>query len=105
MAKFKGVVCYGFEKEAAPGVYKMTDEVPRTYYGDWIRMSSKFSSTALVDDLTLSNVLSILADKFANDNFGRIIYIVHNNTKWKVIAIEEKAPRLLLTIGGVYHGE
>lgn len=102
MAKFKGLICYCFEKETAPGVYNMTDEVLRTYYGDWVRMNSKFSPAALTDDVSLSNVLSILSDKYADDNFGRITYIVYKNTKWKVTAIEEKAPRLLLTIGGVY---
>lgn len=104
MAKFKGVICYGIDEERIKGVWSIK-EVSRTYYGDWIRDVSKtVPSSGLNDNVVLSGALSILSDEYALNNYGRILYIEYRGSKWKVTSVEDKSPRLILTIGGVYSG-
>lgn len=89
--------------ETAPSVLS-ENIVERPYYGEITRQSNRWSSADKVnDDLNISNVVSILADAFAFHNFYTIRYIVLYNSKWKVTNVEVQAPRLILTIGGLWN--
>lgn len=103
MAKFYGPVGYAEQVETAPGVW--TEQITeRLYYGDLLRNTRKFqTSDTLNDDLNVANEISILADPFAYQNFHRIRYVTFMGAKWKVSNVEVQYPRLILTIGGVYH--
>lgn len=104
MAKFYGVIGYGESEEVAPGVWKeRTTE--RYYFGDVLKNRRHLqSSDHLNDDVNVSNEISIIADPFAYKNFHSIRYVVFMGTKWKVSDIEVQHPRLVLMLGGVYHG-
>lgn len=104
MAKFYGKVGYGDNKETSPGVW---EEVITTknYSGDVLRNNRRLSATdTLNDNMTISNVISIVSDPFANENFYSILYVELMGAKWKVSNVEVQYPRLLLTLGGVYNG-
>ena len=105
MAKFYGKVGYSTVVETAPDVFRDT-VVERTYYGDVTRNSFRpqADQNSTVDDVTISNQISIVADPFAIAHFGSIKYVSWMEQKWKVTSIEVAYPRLILQIGGVWHG-
>lgn len=104
MAKFHGFIGFVVSQETAPGVWE--DSVTeKEYTGDFLRDVSRWSGNQNVnDDLTLSSRVSIIADRFAEQNIPRIKYVRFDGVKWSVTSYEHLRPRLLLTLGGVYNG-
>lgn len=105
MAKYHGEIGYKLKnQEIRPGYW---DDViiEKTYRGDIIRDTRRWSPTDQVtEDLTLNNSISILADAFAYQNFHSIIYIKWMGSLWKIQHVEVQRPRLILMIGGIYNG-
>ena len=104
MAKFYGKVGYIQTEEVAPGVW---DEkiIERPYYGDVTRNTSRFQSSGEVNDnININNIISIVADPYANENFQYMRYVEFKGAKWKITNAEVQYPRIILTIGGVYNG-
>lgn len=104
MAKFYGTIGFADTVETAPGVW--TEQiVERNYFGDIIRNTRRLqSSDQLNDDINISNEFSIVADPYANNNFHSMRYIEFMGAKWKITNVEDRYPRLILTVGGVYNG-
>lgn len=103
MAKFYGEIGYAVLTETSLGVWTDT-WTRRNYSGDVIRNITKLEPSDKVNDnITISNIISIVSDDFAALNFQWIKYVQWMGAKWKVTNIEVKRPRLLLTIGGVYN--
>lgn len=104
MAKFFGAIGYASTAEKAPGVYEET-MVERKYYGDVIKLNRRLENgEGLIDDITVNNAISIIADPYANQNLFAIRYAEWMGTKWKVTNVEVVSPRLILTLGGVFNG-
>ena len=105
MAKFYGPVGYAKTIETSLGVWE-EQITERMYYGDLIRNTRRLQSAEMRnDDIDISNEISIIADSFANQNFHTMRYVGFMGTKWKINQVEVLFPRLILTIGGIYHGE
>lgn len=103
MAKFYGNVGYEVDVESEPGLWVQGPTI-KAYYGDVSRTSSRYQSAdKLNDDLSLSMEISIVADKFAYENFAHIRYVEYMGTKWRVTNVEVRHPRIVLSIGGVYN--
>ena len=103
MAKFYGNIGYIKTVEIEPGLWE-EQVIEHSYYGDITRNTSRFQSSGGVnDDINISNVISIVADPFANENFQHMRYVEFMGTKWKITDVEVKYPRLILTVGGVYN--
>jgi hypothetical protein len=105
MAKYYGKVGYGpTTVETAPGVWTEVI-VEREYTGDIQRNTRRLQAGESVnDDLSVNNLISIVADPYANENFFAIRYVSWMGTLWKVTEVEVQNPRLLLRLGGVYNG-
>lgn len=105
MAKYHGNIGYAIPVKSALDV--TTDEIiEREVYGDVLKNSSKWvSGESLNDNLTISTRISIVADAFAFQHFSKIKYCEWMGVKWKVVEIEPKRPRLILTLGGEWNGE
>ena len=103
MGKFYGKIGYAETRETTPGVW--TEEITeRNYTGDIIKNTRRWQSgDSLNDDLVINNIISIVADPFAYQNFHAIRYIMWMGASWKVTNVEVQRPRLILTIGGVYN--
>jgi hypothetical protein len=104
MAKWYGAIGYAETVETKPGVW---DEqiVERKYYGDVIRNTRRLQSAdKTTDDINVSNVISIVADPYAVNNFHSIRYAEFMGAKWKVSDVDVQHPRLSLTLGGLYNG-
>lgn len=105
MAKFYGNIGYIKTVEIEPGVWK-EQPIEQPSYGDVDRNTSRYqSSGGINDDININNIISIVADPFANENFQHMRYVEYMGTKWKITNVEVKYPRLILTLGGVYHGQ
>ena len=105
MAKFYGKIGYGVTSEIRPGVWDETI-TERSYYGDVNKLSRRLeSSDKVIDDITISNEISILADPFAYENFHTMKYVEYMGAKWKINKVEVRFPRLILVTGGVYNGK
>ena len=105
MAKFFGPIGYAVTTEVRPGVWK--DQIEEhNYVGDVKRDSSQWKSNAnsTLDDLTISDQFSIIADPFAQNNFHTMKYLRYMGANWKITNVEVRYPRLILTVGGVYNG-
>ena len=105
MAKFFGKIGYAITEETKPGVW--TEKIiEREYQGDVIRNTRRLDapSETLNDNINISNEISIVADPFAYSNFHSMRWIEWMGTKWKVSNVSVQYPRLVLSIGGVYHG-
>lgn len=105
--KFSGIV--GFwegEYEETPGVFRPTI-VERKYTGDVLEFNKGFQqrSESQNDEFTINNQISILSDQYAKQNWASIRYVIWNGVKWKVSNIKVGYPRLILSVGGFYHGE
>lgn len=103
MAKWFGVIGFAESVQTNPGVWK-EQITERSYYGDLTRNTRNLQSTdKLTDDINVSNVVSIVADPYANQNFHSMRYVEFMGAKWKISSVEVQYPRLILTIGGVYN--
>lgn len=103
MAKFYGSIGYAETIETVPGVWaeSLTE---RQYSGDILKLSRRWQAGEnLNDDLTINNLISIVADPFAYQNFHKMRYIEWMGAFWKITNVEVQRPRLILTIGGVYN--
>ena len=105
MSKFYGNVGFSETAETKPGVWKQL-VVPKPYKGDFLQNYVRNEQgIGLNDDLTVSNRISIVADPYARRNFHSIKYVEYLDTKWKITNVEVQYPRLILTLGGMYHGD
>ena len=105
MARFHGKVGYAAESvEKAAGVYE-EQVVEYPYFGDVIRNTRQLQDGEKVNNnLTVDNSISIVADAYAREHFHAIRYVEWAGARWEVSNVEERSPRLLLRLGGVYHG-
>lgn len=103
MAKFLGKIGYGENVEIRPGVYDLKI-VERECYCDLTRNTRRYENSSYANDnLNISNIVSIVADPFAMQNFHLMRYIIFAGAKWKISSVEVQYPRLILTIGGLYN--
>lgn len=104
MRKFYDLIGFVDQVQTAPGVWE-DQAVERFYYGDILRNTRKYETGASVNGtLNVNNQISIVADAYAFENFFKMRYIHWMDTLWVVTNVEVQRPRLILTLGGVYHG-
>lgn len=103
MAKFYGEIGFSTTSETAPGVFTET-VIEKRYSGDVLQNTRRWEAgEGLNDNLNISNMLSIVANSFAYQNIYAMKYIRWMGVLWKITKVEIQRPRLILTIGGVYH--
>lgn len=104
MSKWYGKIGYAVTAETEPGIWEPSI-IEKNYFGDMISDRRKRQNSGDGNDnISLANVISILADPFAYRNCSDIAYVEIMGAKWKVSDVEVQYPRLMLTIGGVYNG-
>lgn len=105
MAKFCGMIGYGLTEENTYGVFK-ANIVEKKARGDILQDTRNWEpiSGQINDDLKVRNRISIVGTPYSQQNFSAIRYVKWMGVRWKVTSVEVSAPRLILTIGGVYNG-
>lgn len=106
--KFYGKVGYAESVAPAednPGVWKERI-VEKPYYGDVLSFTRRVESSqdSTIDDINISNRISIIADPYAMQNFMNIEYVIFGGAKWKVPTVDVEYPRLILRLGGLWNG-
>ena len=105
MSKCSGIIGYLSSEETQPGVW---DPVitEKSYTGDLVRDNRRFNNDAenVVDNLSISNNISVVSNKFMIDNLSYMTYVTFMNSKWKISSVEISYPRITITIGGLYNG-
>lgn len=105
MAKGFYIVGYSKTIETEPGVWDEEIE-EKGYYGELLRNNRNLqNSSNVIDDINVSNSISILSDPYANENFHSIKYVIFMGVKWKVSTAEVQYPRIILSLGGLYRSE
>ena len=104
MAKFSGILGYVEFIETKSGVWKeVATEKPVS--GDLMPNIRRLEQGASINDnMVLNNKFSIVADPYAHQHYFAIRYLKWKGAAWKVTNVEVLHPRLILTIGDVYHG-
>lgn len=104
MARTSGVIGYGEQQNTAPGVWEDVI-VERKYRGDVLRNSAGPQEGQKVnDDLTVGNSISVVASAYHREHFFNIRYISWQGALWKVSNVDVQMPRLIMRLGGLYHG-
>jgi len=104
MAKFHGVVGYAELVEAEKSVW-VEQIVTKNATGDIIKNVTRVQAgSAINDNITISNVISIVADSYAIEHMFALRYVTWMGVKWKATSVDVQLPRLLITLGGVYNG-
>ena len=104
--RFFGEVGYGESIETSPGSGKWTTDITEsTYQGDIIHnVRPRENVTKVNNDVSVSNVISIVGDDKAFTYFNNIKYVNWGGVLWIVTSVEVQRPRLILILGGVYNG-
>jgi hypothetical protein len=104
MARFYGKVGYGKAVDKGNGVHEV-EITEKMYSGDVLRNNRRLEEAEKINgNLTTSNLISIVADSYANEHFFAIRYAEWAGTLWEVVDVEQQSPRLILRLGGVYNG-
>lgn len=103
--RFHGNVGYTeTQVESEPGIWE-EQIVEYTYKGDVIRNTSKLvPGDGLNKDVVVNNSISIMADRYANEHYFNIRYVLWEGVRWTVTNVEVQRPRLILSLGSVYNG-
>ena len=106
MARYHGKIGYAKLRETAPGVWEEII-IEREQQGDVVRNLRRLNSAEqLNDNIKLNQEISIVADKFAMENYQYIRYATYMGVKWKVNAVDaSQYPRLVLDMGEVYNAK
>lgn len=103
MSKWHGRIGYGKQEETSPGVFE-EKIVTHLHSGDILNERiSNSQSNKINDDITISNRISVISNPFINNNIPFIRYVEYMGCKWKVTNCDIQYPRIILTMGGIYH--
>ena len=105
--KFYGRVGFAVTEDDGNGVWKekITD---KKYAGDVLQYTRRKESGEHINDGLRINVqISILCyDPWFHNNLSQIRYVEYMGVKWVVESIDPtKYPSVVLTLGGLYHGD
>ena len=103
MAKYAGNVGFLVEEETSPGVWSAI-EILRRMKGDVLRASSSFQGGDKINkDTTLNHRISLVGDSYLYECFMDLRWVEYAGIKWEVGSIELARPRVIVTLGGVWH--
>lgn len=61
------------------------------------------SDKSTIDNVRITNQLSIVANQFLNEHISNLMYIEFQGVKWKVESFDIRPPRVVVSLGGVYN--
>lgn len=104
MAKFYGGVGFVQHQDQGDGVHKEV-VTERQLYGDVLQPARRLTDDDKINgDVEARNTISVVADDYASENIFAIRFVWWKGVRWKVTYVEDRRPRLILTLGGVYNG-
>lgn len=106
MAVFYGEIGYGHSVEKPPGSgIWVVEHTERKLVGSVKQLARTLrDGDKVVNDFSVGNSISVVADAYAYEHFQHIKYIRWMGGLYLISKVTVKAPRLLLDLGGVYNG-
>lgn len=106
MARFSGLVGFVHTVRTKPGVSREVVTEKGPYFGDVKRASlTMMQGDDVNTEIRTTNTVEIMADdQYVNENIFAIRFVVWAGVAWTVVEATVQRPRLLLRLGGVYHG-
>lgn len=106
MTRFYGFIGFADgEIETSPGVWN-ENIVEHNYRGEITRNQVRWTTGSEVNDpLRIDNAISVISDPYLERHVSDIRYITWMGSKWKVTSVSIQRPRIMLQIGGLYHGQ
>lgn len=105
MARFHDMVGFLIEEDNQDTGIPWRGVVEKPFYGRIIEPGRRFQSAENgAEDLVIGNQIAITANDYAFRHSSSISHVHYMGANWKVTAIRIKAPEIILTLGGVYHG-
>lgn len=102
--KFFGKVGFVTSTETEPGIWESLVE-EHDAYGDVLNNVMRWQQGEGVNsNITTTNKLSIIADRFLCEHMGAMRYVKWNGTVWEISSVELVRPRAILNLGGIYNG-
>lgn len=107
MAKWYGEIGFIDSEEIEPGLWAESAVIKREYFGDLIspRWKRFQNNNTTLNEIEISNEVSIVADPYAIEHCSKMAYVNIHGTRWKVTGIEIQYPRLLISVGGIWHDD
>jgi hypothetical protein len=104
--RYFGKVGFGKDVEDPPDSGKWRKLLTeRSYSGEVIASTVRTGPGDVVGaEISLDHRIAIVADPFAIENPNTIVYVGWDGALWTVTSVEIRRPRLILSLGGVYHG-
>jgi hypothetical protein len=103
MSRWYGKIGFSVQEETSPGIWNEV-VVEKNYYGDISNRSRRWQQGQdLLDDITITNEIIITTDPYIIENLTNIRYVEIMGIKWKITNITLNAPRLTLSLGGIYN--
>lgn len=104
MTKINGVFGYAIQEETAPGVWSDTI-VEKPFSGDLLQNANRWEASGKVNDnISFDNKISVLGNPYTNTNWQFMKFVrLSTGAAWKISKVEIVKPRLILTMGGIYH--
>jgi hypothetical protein len=103
--KFSGKAGFRInDVEIEPGVYEPTvvvKSIKGTVISNYYQHQNSDKST--IDNVRITNQLSIVANQFLNKHIANLVYIEFQGVKWKVESFDIRPPRVVVSLGGVYN--
>lgn len=103
--KFSGKAGFRIDDvETEPGVYEPT-VVVKPIKGNVVsnHYLHQNSDKSTIDNVRITNQLSIVANQFLNEHISNLMYIEFQGVKWKVESFDIRPPRVVVSLGGVYN--
>lgn len=103
--KFSGKAGFRiYDVETEPGVYEPT-VVVKPIKGNVVsnHYQHQNSDKSTIDNVRITNQLSIVANQFLNEHISNLMYIEFQGVKWKVESFDIRPPRVVVSLGGVYN--
>lgn len=103
--KFSGKAGFRIDYvEIEPGVYEPTvvvKSIKGSVVSNYYHHQNSDKST--IDNVRITNQLSIVANQFLNKHIANLVYIEFQGVKWKVESFDIRPPRVVVSLGGVYN--
>ena len=103
--KFSGKAGFRIDDvEIEPGIYEPTvvvKSIKGTVISNYYQHQNSDKST--IDNVRITNQLSIVANQFLNKHIANLVYIEFQGVKWKVESFDIRPPSVVVSLGGVYN--
>lgn len=106
--KYGGNIGFGFPTEGTGNREGIWDDVIEEHlcYGDILSATQRMldGNSTVNENVRVSDRISIITDDYVARHLSRMRYVEYIGARWEISSIENKPPRVILTIGGLYNG-